>query len=156
MSDLKDFLLKLTTDTDRYYAEMVDNIAEIYIDNSSGPAALLEVDGKCYHVNFRCDMTSQLVAQMMNDMSKVDRNIVAGPDFYVSPDDGISYGEQALGLYFSSIIQAFEIAQAKQENEELDESTYVVKQPIYAYGNKKNGKSSSDDRMQRLWGTDLE
>lgn len=150
MNYLKDFLTKLTKDG-HYYAEMVDNVAEIYVDQNSGPAVLLEFDGEVYHLNFRCDMTSQMVAQITYDMTMLDEDIVVGQDFYSDPDSGVVYGEQAMALYFSSILQAFEAAQIKQ-GAELDESVYVVQQPIYAYGNKKY----KNDKLQRLWGTDLE
>lgn len=150
MNYLKDFL-KALTKNNAYYAEMVDNMAEVYIDKEAGPIALIEFDGSMYHINFRCDMTSQVVAHVTYDMTMIDEDIVIGQDFYSTPEDGVVYGEQALALYFSSILQAFETAQIKQEAE-LDDSIYLVKEPIYAYGNKKQYKN----KLQRLWGTDLE
>ncbi len=151
MNYLKDFLKKLTNDN-HYYAEMIGNVAEIYIDTESKPVVMLEFDGEIYHLNFRCDLTSSIVAKIMYDMTIINKNIVVGLDFYSSPDTGLIYGEQALALYFSSVIQAFENAQTKQE-EALLGAMYVVEYPIdTAYGNKHDKKN----KMQRLWGTDLE
>jgi len=149
MNYLKDFLKTLTKDG-RYYAEMVGNVAEIYIDVNAGPIALIEFDDEVYHVSLRCDMTSQAAAQIIYDMTIIDEDIVVGADFYSTPEDGLVYGEQALALYFASILQAYETAQIKQE-EQLNDSVYMVKEPIYAYG-----KREYKDKVQRLWGTDWE
>ena len=129
---------------------MLDNCAEIYIEGETKPVVLLELD-EVYHINFRCDLTSQLVAKITHDVMLIDADIIIGPDFYYDPDAGLVYGEQALGLYFATIVQAVQNAAIKQE-EQLDDSVYIVKEPIYAYGNKEN----KNNRLQRLWGTDLE
>ena len=150
MDYMKDFLETLTKDG-RYYAEAVGTTAEIYIQGDEGCAALLELEDDMYHVNFRCDMFSQIVAQITYDMTVIDEDIVIGVDFFSSPNTGIVYGEEALKEYFISIVEAIDAAQMRQEGE-LSNATFIVQEPIYAYGNKEN----KQNRMQRLWGTDLE
>jgi len=126
---------------------MLDNMAEVYVDHESGPILLIEYD-KVFNVNFRCDMTSAAVAELMYDMSVITGDIVIGKDFFNSPD-GLLYGDQAMASYFASIMQAFEAAQLKQEAD-LDDSVFLVKDPIYAYNDKRQYK----DKVQRLWGTE--
>ena len=150
MSYLKQFLTDLT-DSGEYYAEMLDNCAEIYIVTEQKPVLMLEFDEKVYHLNFRCDLTSNTVAQMTYDMACIDEDLVIGKDFFSSPDTGIVYGKEALDLYFTSIVQAIDTARLQQETT-LDDSVYVVTQPIMTYGK----KNDTNNKLQRLWGTDLE
>ena len=149
MNYLKDFLNELTKDG-TYYAEMTGNLAEIYISTEKNSIVMLEFDGDVYHINFRCDLLSQLVAQLTYDMTMIDSDIMVGVDFFSTPEAGIVYGEQALGLYFASIVYAIDNARLKED--EIDDSIYIVREPIHAYGPRNDKK----DRMQRLWGTDLE
>ena len=145
MNYLKQFLTDLTEDG-RYFAEMVDDCAEIYINGEARPVVLLEFDDNVYHLNFRCDLTSHLVAQITYDMTIIDEDLVIGKDFFSSSEAGIVYGEEALGLYFASIIQAIESAQMKEEMA-LNESIYVVKQPIMAFGSKIEQKN----KLEKMW-----
>ena len=150
MNYLKDFLEELTKDG-RYYAETIDNMAEIYVDGETKPVVMLEFDGSVYHLNFRCDVISRVVAQITYDMTVIDEDIIIGPDFYSTPDAGLIYGEQALAMFFASVVHAFNAAQEQQEAE-LTDAIYVVEQPIYGYGH----KNDKDNRVRRLWKADLE
>ena len=148
MDYLKQFLTDLTKDG-TYYAEIVGNIAEIYVVGDNCPAILLEVQDNLYHVNIRCDIPSRIVAKLIYDMTVLDEDIVVGQDFFIS-DSGILYGQTAMAAYFSTVYKTMEGIQLRNEME-LDDSIYVVQQPIHAYG-KRNDKN----KLQRLWGTDGE
>jgi len=152
MSYLKELLEELTKD-DKYYAEMVDNIAEIYIQDEPKPVLMIEEDSSIFYLNFRCDLLSNTVAQMTYDITMIDEDIEIGQDFFSTPETGIVSGEDALTLYLTSIIQTFEMAQIERENTLMD-NVYVVQSPIYAYGN--GNKDERKNKMQKLWGTDLE
>ena len=151
MDYLKDFLKQLTK-TKKYYAEMVGNAVEIFVDGEPDPVVLLEFDGSYYNINLRCDLFSQVAAQIVYDMTVIDEDIQIGPDFYKSTDHGIVYGQQAFALHFADIINAVDKAQEMHGNQ-LNNATFVVQQPIYGYGNKDEKRKS---KMQRLWGDDLE
>ena len=58
MDYLKDFLKQLTK-TKKYYAEMVGNAAEIFVDGEPDPVVLLEFDSSYYNINLRCDLFNQ-------------------------------------------------------------------------------------------------
>lgn len=145
MDYLKQFLTDLTEDG-RYFAEMVDDCAEIYINGEQKPVVLLEFDKQVYHLNFRVDLTSHVTAQIMYDMTTIDEDLVIGKDFFSSSETGIVYGDEALGLYFASIIQALEAAQIKEEAA-LDDSIFVVKQPIMAFGS----KIKQQNKLEKMW-----
>lgn len=151
MNYLKNFLNELTKDG-RYYAEMIDNVAEIYIDSEPKPIVMLEFDGVVHHLNFRCDLLSGLAAQITYDMTMIDEDIVIGMDFFATSDSGLVYGEQALALYFATILQAFESAQ-DEHDDALDGALYIVEYPIETVYGKRNERK---DKMRGLRGTDLE
>ena len=147
MDYLKQFLTDLTKDA-TYYAEIVDNIAEIYVVGDSSPAILLELHDNLYHINIRCDIPSRTVAKLIYDMTIIDEDIVIGQDFFIT-DTGILYGQNAMAAFFSTVYKTMEHIQLRNEME-LDDSIYVVQQPIHGYGN-KNGRKN---KVQRLWGSD--
>jgi hypothetical protein len=150
MDYLKSFLTDLTN-SGKYYAEMAGNIGEIFMQGDTSPTCLIELIGDFYHVHFRSDIPAKFVAQLMCDMTSIDPDIKVQDSFMVHPDKGIVYGKDAQCLFFATIYRAMEIAREHGE-EEQDDVLYTVKEPIYGYGTKNAFK----DKMQRLWGADLE
>ncbi len=153
MNYLKKFLKDLTADS-RYYAEIIDDMAEIYAVDDGIPSVLLELKDNMYHVNIRCDIPPRLSAQIMYDMTMLDEDIIIGPDFFVSQEKGVLYGQEATALFYATIYTTMENAQLEQEIGPED-AIYIVQEPIYGYGGGKN-KNDHKSKMQRLWGTDLE
>lgn len=125
---LKKFL-KLLTDDGRYYAELVDNLAEIYYLNDSKPSVLIEFDKQVFHINFRSDLIPNVVAQICSDIFKTSVNAVVGPVFAFSQDKGIVYGEEALGIYYLGIYMALNSMDTKDSDLSRD-AIFVVKDPL--------------------------
>lgn len=147
MDYLKQFLTNLTKDG-TYYAEIVDTLAEIYIIEDDTPAILLEIQDNMYHINVRCDIPVNIVAKLIYDMTVLDEDIVVGQSFFVT-DSGVLYGQNAMAAFFSTVYKTMDDIQLRKEMQ-LDDSIYVVQQPILAYGIRNERKN----KMQRLWGTD--
>jgi hypothetical protein len=145
MDYLKQFLKELSKDG-IYYAEMVENCAEIYIIGDTTPAVLLELQDDFYHVNFRCDVPVRQIAQIMYDMTNIDPDIIVEAEFMISQDHGVIYGQNAMALFYMTVYSAMEHAQAKQEAG-LDGVIYVVEQPIEAFCL----KSKSKTKIQKMW-----
>lgn len=145
MDYLKQFLTDLT-DNGEYYAEMLDNCAEIYVSTDQKPILMIEFDEKVYHLNFRCDTSPNVVAKIMYDMTCIDEDLVVGKDFFTSPETGIVYGIEAVKLYFAHMIHVIDSTRL-QEEELLDDSVYIVKEPIIAFGSKIGQK----DKLKEMW-----
>jgi len=147
MDHLKQFLKELC-DSGIYYAEIVENCAEIFIIEDSTPAVLLELKDDFYHVNFRCDIPVRQVAQLMYDMTTIDEDIILGPEFIISQEQGVVYGQSALALFYITVHKTMEDVQMKHEAE-LDGVTYVVEQPLEVFGLRSNPKEKS--KIQKMW-----
>lgn len=150
MDHLLKFLEELSK-TGTYYAETVENCAEIYIEGDETPAVLLELKGSYYHVNFRCDIPSRQVAQLMYDMTVIDEDIIVEAEFIISQEEGIIYGQNALALFYMTVQKAMDDAQLKHEMGP-DNVLFVVEQPIHAYGNRNE---RNQNKLHQLWGLDL-
>jgi len=148
MDHLKNLSKKLTKDG-KYYIETVDNIAELYMSADTTPALLIELEDNIFYLNFRCDMLSQVVAQITYDITMIDADIAIGPDFYATEELGIIYGEQAVAVYFAGISQAVQAAMQQQESD-MEDVTFIVTEPMQTHG------SRNANKMQRMWGPDLE
>ena len=144
--NLKKILKDLTKDG-RYYAEIADTIAEIYLVGEPAPVALLEVIKNVCHINFRRDLSPQIVSQLTYDLTVLNSNIVADADFMISDTEGYLYGNDAAGLYFTSIYRILEHAKLKEEAN-LNGAFFVVQEPIFAYT--KNDKRINKNK--KLWG----
>lgn len=125
---LKKFL-KALTDDGRYYAELVDNLAEIYYLNDSKPSVLVELEKQVFHLNFRSDLLPNVTAQISSDIFKTGINAVIGPVFAISEDKGIMYGEEAMGAYYLGIYMALNAIQTK-DTEISKDVLFVVKDPL--------------------------
>lgn len=145
---LKKFL-KLLTDDGRYYAELVDNLAEIYYLNDSKPSVLIEYDKQVYHLNFRSDLLPNVVAQISNDICKTGINLVVGPVFAVSEERGIIYGEEAMGSYYLGIYMALNSIQTKDSDISKD-ALFVVKDPLTVCMVSKPNKKKIN-KYKKMW-----
>jgi hypothetical protein len=150
MDYLKSFLDTLTK-SGIYYAEIVDNIAEIYIMGDPIPAILLEIEDDTYKINIRSDITPRLVAQLTYDMTTIDEDITIGPDFFVNPDHSIVYGKDATEAFLSVVYNTMEDIKLK-EDVGIENVTYIVTEPIQVCGN----NNIKQNKLQRMWGTDFE
>jgi hypothetical protein len=144
---LKKILNKLTEDG-RYYAEMVDNLAEIYYLSESRPCALIEYTKGLMHVNFRSDLMPNVVAQISSDLNKITQNIVVEKVFAITEDKGIVYGDEAMGAYYLNIFFALQSSSLKDD--ETNNAIFVVKDPIPTFNGKRQPRS--DKLYRKLWG----
>jgi hypothetical protein len=145
---LKKFLNILAEDG-RYYAEMVEDLAEIYYLSDNRPSVLVEFNKNVFHVNFRSDLTPNVAAQISHDMSKVNSSIVIEAPFAISEDKGVVYGDEAMGTHYLNIFFALQSSSAKN-SEETKDAIFVVKDPIRAFSGKRQPRS--DKLYRKLWG----
>lgn len=145
---LKKFLNKLAQDG-RYYAEMLDNLAEVYYLNDGKPSALIEFDNNLFHINFRSDLLPNIVAQISHDMSKITSNIVIEQPFAITQDRGIVYGDEAMGAHYLNVFFALQ-SSASKGNEDMSDAIFVVKDPIATFNGKRQPRS--DKIYRKLWG----
>ena len=146
---LKKFL-KALTDDGRYYAELVDNLAEVYYLTDSKPSVLIEVEKDTYHINFRSDLVPNVVAQISNDIIKTGINIVVGPVFAVSQDKGVVYGNEAMGMYYINIFLALQSSQTK-EDDDLKDAIFVVKDPLQVCMIKRPSGKKTNKKYKKMW-----
>ena len=144
---LKKFLNKLAQDG-RYYAEMLDNLAEVYYLNDGKPSALIEFNNNLFHINFRSDLLPNIVAQISHDMSKITSNIVIEKPFAITQDKGIVYGDEAMGAHYLNVFFALQSSSIKED--ESSGAIFVVKDPIPAFNGKRQPRS--DKLYRKLWG----
>ena len=149
MDYLKPFLETLT-ESGVYYAEYVDSIAEIYIAGDISPAVFLELKEDIFNINIRSDIPPRLVAQLIYDMTVIDEDIVNGPDFFAS-NSNIVYGEEATEAFLSTVYNTMEEIKLR-DDAGIEGVTYISTEPMQTSG-RNNVKQN---KMQRLWGTDLE
>jgi hypothetical protein len=141
--------LKSLTDDGRYYAEMVDNLAEIYYLNDSRPCALVELEKQVYHINFRSDLAPNIVAQVLTDLYNTGVSIVIGPVFAITKDKGIAYGEEAMGMHYINVFLALQPTSSK-DTEETKDVIFIVKDPIPAFQGKIQKRT--DKIHKKIWG----
>jgi hypothetical protein len=120
--------LKLLTDDGRYYAELVDNLAEIYYLTDAKPSVLIEVDKGTYHLNFRADLMPNVVAQIAADIAATGAPIAIGPVFAVT-QKGVIYGNEAMGMHYIDVFLALQTPKSK-EDDELNNAIFIVKEPL--------------------------
>ena len=128
MDYLNSFLEKLWLNTD-YGAERLENMAEIYIGNEPIPACLIELKDNIFYTKFRIGMSSMTVARITHAISIISTNLFIEDDFYIHPQYGYMYGDNARGEYIRSIESNF-----IEEKEISDGAFFVSKSPIYACG----------------------
>ena len=145
---LKKFLNSLTQDG-RYYAEMVENLAEVYYLTDSKPCMLVELNKDVFHLNFRSDLLPNVVAQISHDVSMVTSNVVIEKSFAITQDKGIIYGDEAVGLHYLNIFFALQSSTAK-DSEDARDAIFVVKDPIPTFDGKRMPRS--DKLYRKLWG----
>lgn len=146
---LKKFL-KVLTDDGRYYAELVDNLAEIYYLTDSKPSVLIEVDKETYHLNFRSDLMPNVVAQISHDISKTGVSLVVGPAFAISQDKGVVYGNEAMGMHYINVFLALQSSQTK-DDDDLKDALFVVKDPLPVCMLKKPSSKKTNKKYKKMW-----
>lgn len=140
-------LLKCLSKDGRYYAEIADTIAEVYVVGETAPIALLESINDICHINFRRDLAPHISSQLTYDITILNKDIAIGVDFMISGEKGYLYGDDASGLFFASIYNIIEFAKLK-EQANLSGAFYVVQEPIHAFGKNNN----RINRNKRQWG----
>lgn len=147
---LKKILKQLTKDV-RYYAEIVDTMAEIYFLNDSRPTVLVELTNNMIYVNFRSDLSPDAVAEISIDIHKScdTHSIVIGPSFLPIPDKGIVYGEDAVAAFYLSVYATFRKHEFSGDSDR-DKAILVVKDPIYAYGIRQ--QDINNNKYRKMWG----
>jgi hypothetical protein len=147
---LKKILKQLTKDA-RYYAEIVDTVAEIYFLGDTKPTVLVELINNMVHLNFRSDLSPESVAQISLDISKScdPENIAVCPSFLSIPDKGVVYGEDATAAFYLSIYITF---RRHELNNSMDKekAIFVVENPIYGYGIKQEDINNA--KYRKMWG----
>lgn len=143
---LKKILKQLALDG-RYYAEMVDNLAEIYYLDDAKPVVLAEYEKTVLHLNFRSDLMPSTVAQISHDLSKVAANMVIGSCFALTEDRGVVYGNEAMGAHYLNVY--FALQSASKDSEETDSAILVVKEPLETFTGKRLHRS--DKIYRKLW-----
>lgn len=143
-------ILKQLTDDGRYYAELVDNLAELYYLTDSKPSALIELDKQTYHVNFRSDLMPNVVAQIAHDLSKTGASIVIGPVFAITQDKGVIYGNEAMGMHYINVFLALQSSQAK-EDDDIKDAIFIVKEPIPVCMIKKSTSKKTNKKYKKMW-----
>jgi hypothetical protein len=145
---LRKFLNALTKDG-TYYSEVVEDTAEIHISTDGRSVVLLEVDKGVYHVNFRSDLAPNIVAQISQDMIKHGANLSVGPCFAASQEEGMLYGDEAMGSFYMTVFLALQTMQDK-DDDTTSKTTFVVKSPIYGYG--INPSDTQQSKYKKMWG----
>ena len=145
---LKKFLNSLTQDG-RYYAEMVENLAELYYLSDNKPSALIEFNKNLFHINLRADLQPNIAAQISHDISKITSNIVIEKSFAISEDRGVVYGDEAMGTHYLNIFFALQ-SSFNKDPQEVEGALFVVKEPLKTFDDKK--LTRSDKLYRKLWG----
>jgi hypothetical protein len=143
---LKKILKQLAIDG-RYYAEMVDNLAEIYYLDDARPVVLAEYEKTVLHLNFRSDLTPSIVAQVSHDITKIVSNVIVGPCFAITADKGVVYGNEAMGAHYLNVYLALQ--SSTKDSEELESAIFVVKEPLETFSGKRQPRS--DKIYKKLW-----
>lgn len=144
---LKKILKQLALDG-RYYAEMINNLAEIYYLDEAKPVVLAELDQQnLLHLNFRSDLSPTIAAQISHDLAKITPNIVVGACFAVTADKGLVYGDEALGAHYLNIFLALQ--SASKEPEAASNAIFIVKEPIRTFDGLSQSRTSKIHK--KLW-----
>lgn len=143
---LKKILKQLALDG-RYYAEMVDNLAEIYYLDDPKPVVLAEFDKQnLLHLNFRSDLTPSVIAQISHDLTKIAPSVVIGSCFAITSDKGVVYGDEALGVHYFNIFMALQSSSKEESN---SGAIFVVKEPIKTFDSLSQSRTSKIHK--KLW-----
>ena len=143
---LKKILKQLAVDG-RYYAEMVENLAEIYYLDDARPVVLAEYEKTVLHLNFRSDLMPSTVAQISHDIAKIAPNIVIGSCFAITADKGVIYGNEAMGAHYLSVYLALQ--SSAQESEQSESAIFVVKEPLETFSGRRQPRG--DKIYKKLW-----
>lgn len=147
MRFFKEFL-KSTCKNSEYYSSIEEHMAEIFIGGDINPICLIEYNdiSDKYVINFRIDIELNIVADLTHRMTMHDTDIVIGDNFIVHHGSGYVFGQEAKSLYLMGIYSIINDTIAKQ-NENIENATYVIKDPIYAF----DSKDAYSSKIKRLW-----
>ena len=143
---LKKILKQLASDG-RYYAETVDNLAEIYYLDDARPVVLAEYEKTVLHLNFRSDLMPSTVAQVSHDIAKIAPNVVIGSCFAITADKGVVYGNEAMGAHYLNVYMALQ--SSAKESSESENAIFVVKEPLETFSGRRQPRS--DKIYKKLW-----
>lgn len=131
--------------------EQVGDLGEIYTLQDSLPVLTCLVEWSsslnCFMVNFAIGTASKDIGILTNLMSIVNPNLVFQDDFYVDPDYGYLYGEDATKAFIDKV--KGKITDSNYEDA-LDKAVLISHEPIFTYGQKPFGKT----KLEKIWEVD--
>lgn len=128
MDYLNSFLEQLCKNKE-YGADRLDNLAEIYLGSEVIPSCLIELKKDVLYLKFRIGLSSIIVARLTHEISMLSTNLFIEDDFYIHPEYGYMYGDNARGEYIKAMQSHFH-----EQTEETEGAFFVSTTPIFACG----------------------
>lgn len=129
-----------------YKYDRVDRLAEIYFINDAVPIATVEYNKSLgMIIHFRMGLSSIEVGKLTLKMGIVESSLYFEDDFFIDPEFGYLYGDEARQAFVNKLKANIEAAKAAQTS---DSAFFMSEEPLNVYGN------DSRTKFEQMWDDD--
>lgn len=125
----------------QYTYERVESLAEIYMPGDVVPIATVEYDRSLgMRIHFRMGLPSTEVAKLTTTMTIAESSLYFEEDFYIDPEYGYLYGDEAREAFINRLKGNIEASQNLAQG-----AFFMVEEPLAVFGD--DGRT----KFQRMW-----